>query len=161
MKWKQYQQGMYEYYKTHTDSPLSEKDFLEEVKNYKDKVDKYVVYYGYSRNDKERRKVVYVGTTIQHPMSRWYYHSIHGKNLDFVVAFRFDNEKDMLQKEYEEIVRLKPSKNKIKNRPQNFNVELTKDILESRKGNPLWCQCCLRRHVTMGYKFCYFCEHLK
>ena len=151
---------MYEYYKAHTSQPLSKSDFLEEVKEYKNRDDKYVVYYGYSKKDKEKSKVIYVGTTIQHPMSRWYYHSTHKKDLVFDIAFRFDNEKQMLDKEYEEIKRLRPYLNKIKNRPQNFNVALSEEEINERKGNEKWCQCCLKRHVNKGYRYCYFCSKL-
>jgi len=162
MNWAQYQDGLYEYYKAHTAKPISKYEFLKEVADYKERNDKYVVYYGYSRKDKgANRKVIYVGTTIQHPMSRWYYHSTHKKNLDFEVKFRFDNERDMLEKEYEEIRRLRPSMNKITDRPQNFNVELTQEVLDLRKGNEEWCQCCLRRRVSKGYKYCYFCSALR
>lgn len=158
MNWGQYQDGMYEYYVAHTPRPISKKSFLEEVKKYKGKKDKYVVYYGYSKKDKEKSKVIYVGTTIQHPMSRWYYHSTHKKDLVFEIAFRFDNEKSMLDKEYEEIKRLKPSLNKIKDRPQNFNVALSEEEINARKGNEEWCQCCLKRRVNKGYRYCYFCS---
>lgn len=150
---------MYEYYKSRTNNPIDKDSFLKEVKNYKNREDKFVVYFGYSRKDKsEKRKVIYVGTTIQHPMSRWFYHSTHNKNLDFEIAFRFDNAQDMLIKEYEEIKRLRPSMNKIKDRQQNLNVELTKEILETRKGDSEWCQCCMKRRVSKCYRYCYFCS---
>ena len=158
MRWSDYKNGLYNYYCKHTEHPISREAFDKEVVDDKDRDDKYMAYFGYSRKDTEHQKVVYVGTTIQHPMSRWYYHSIHGKNLDFVEAYRFDNEKDMLDKEWEEIKARKPSMNKIKNRPQNFNVPLTPEVLKSRKGNPEWCQCCLTRRVSKGYKYCYYCS---
>ena len=159
MNWQKYQQGLYEYYRTHTENPLGKEAFLKEVKDYTSRSDKYIVYYGYSRKDsKKNGKVVYIGTTIQHPMSRWFYHSIHQKNLNFVEMFRFDNEYDMLEMEYKKIRELRPAMNKIKNRQQNFNVMLTQDVIELRKGNPEWCQCCLRRHVNKGYRYCYFCS---
>lgn len=87
--------------------------------------------------------------------------SLRGK--DYNIAFvtgkrRFDNEKDMLDKEYELICKYHPSCNTIKDRPQNYNVPLTKEELESRKGNPEWCQCCLKRRVKPGYKYCYNCS---
>ena len=112
-----------------------------------------MVYFGYSRG-----KVVYVGTTIQHPYSRWYYHSMHGKSFEFKEEFRFDNERDMLDKEYEMIQKYHPMYNKIVDRKQNLNVPLTLEELENRKGNPEWCQCCLKRRVNRGYKYCYFCS---
>ena len=107
MSWFAFQKGLYEYYCKHEENPMSRDEFDNAVKKYKDRKDKYIVYYGYSRKDKAHEKVIYVGTTIQHPISRWYYHSIHGKDLDFVEAFRYDNENDMLDKEYEMIQKLK------------------------------------------------------
>ena len=133
-------------------------DFFYDVVAYKERTDKFLVYVGYSRKDKECKKVIYVGTTIQYPLSRWFYHKTHGKNLVFKEYCRFDNEADMLDKEYELIRRFKPSCNKITKRKQNFNVALTVEELEKRKGDPQWCQCCLRRHVSPGYKYCYYCS---
>lgn len=159
MNWKQYQDGMYDYYCRHTDEPLAKEKFLEEVAKYKEEPYKYVVYFGYSKK-KNNDKVLYVGTTIQHPMSRWYYHSTHGKDLRFEVVLRFNNKEVMLEKEYEFIKKLHPTLNKITNRQQNFNVPLTEEELEKRKGSPEWCQCCLKRRVNKGYKYCYFCKKI-
>ena len=153
-----FQKGLYDYYVRHSEQPKSRTEFEEDVKNYKDRKDKYVVYFGYSKKDKAHKNVVYVGTTIQLPISRWYYHSIHGKNLDFVEMYRFDNEQDMLDKEYEMIKRYRPCMNKITNRKQNLNVELSEEELNARKGDPQWCQCCLRRHVNKGYRYCFYCS---
>lgn len=149
---------VYEYYCKHENSPMSKEDFAKSVVDYKERADKYLVYLGYSKKDKEHKKIIYVGTTIQHPMSRWYYHSIHGKDLDFVEYKRFDNENDMLDLEFELIKKHKPSLNKITKRKQNFNVELTEDVLEQRKGDEQWCQCCLKRRVNKGYRYCYWCS---
>jgi len=113
------------------------------------------VYFGYANG-----KVVYVGTTIQHPYSRWYYHSMHGKPFEFKEEFRFNNEQDMLNKEYEMIQKYHPRHNKIVNRKQNFNVELTQEELDSRRNNPEWCQCCLKRRVNRGYRYCYYCSKI-
>lgn len=140
---------------------LSYEAFFDEVKAYKERDDKYLVYVGYSRKDKDCKKIIYVGTTIQYPLSRWFYHKQHGKNLVFKEYCRFDNENDMLDMEYELIQKYHPSCNKITKRRQNYNVVLTPEILESRKGNPEWCQCCLRRHVNKGYKYCYYCQTLR
>lgn len=156
-----FQRGLYEYYKRNLsdgDGVLSYDDFFDMISDYKNRNDKFLVYLGYSRKDKEHKKVVYVGTTIQYPLSRWYYHKIHGKNLEFVEYCRFDNEKDMLAKEYELICKYNPS---IKDRLQNYNVPLTSEELESRKGNPEWCQCCLKRRVRLGYSLCYNCSNFK
>ncbi|MBR4177082.1 MAG: hypothetical protein IKQ53_06755 [Bacteroidales bacterium] len=159
MNWKQYQDGMYDYYCRHTEDPIPKEDFLQEVAKYKEEIYKYVVYFGYSKK-KNNDKVQYVGTTIQHPMSRWYYHSTHGKDLRFEVVLRFNNKEDMLEKEYEFIKKLHPPLNKITKRQQNLNVPLTGEELEKRKGDPEWCQCCLKRRVNKGYKYCYFCSKI-
>lgn len=153
MRWSDYQKGLYDYYKKRVDAPKDYESFLQEVKDYTRRKDKYVVYFGYANG-----KVVYVGTTIQHPYSRWYYHSMHGKPFEFKEEFRFDNEQDMLNKEYEMIQKYHPRFNKIINRKQNLNVELTQEELDNRKGDPQWCPCCLKRHVRPGYKYCYFCS---
>ena len=159
-----FKQGLYDYYCSESAkdgvSPLSFDAFYDEVTAYKERKDKYLVYVGYSRKDKERKRIIYVGTTIQYPLSRWFYHKTHGKNLVFKEYCRFDNENDMLEKEYELIQRYRPSCNKITSRKQNFNVMLSAKELESRKGNPEWCQCCLTRRVSPGYKYCYFCSRI-
>jgi hypothetical protein len=28
----------------------------------------------------------------------------------------------------------------------------------TRKGDSEWCQCCLKRRVSKGYRYCYFCS---
>jgi hypothetical protein len=155
MKWSDYQKGLYGYYKKRVDTPKDYESFLQEVKDYTRRKDKYIVYFGYANG-----KVVYVGTTIQHPYSRWYYHSTHGKPFEFKEEFRFDNEQDMLNKEYEMIQKYHPRHNKIVSRKQNFNVELTQEELDSRMDNPEWCQCCLKRRVNRGYRYCYYCSKI-
>lgn len=159
-----FKQALYDHYCSESAkegvSPLSFDAFFDMVTAYKDRKDKYLVYVGYSRKDKECKRIIYVGTTIQYPLSRWFYHKEHGKNLQFKEYCRFDNEVDMLAKEYEMIQKYRPSCNKIKSRLQNFNVVLTTEELESRKGNPEWCQCCLKRRVSPGYKYCYFCQRV-
>lgn len=159
-----FQKGLYNYYKEECSKegkePLEFTDFIDSVTDYKSREDKYLVYVGYSRNDKECSRIIYVGTTIQYPLSRFYYHKTHGKNFVFKEHSRFDNEKDMLALEYELIKKHHPRHNKITKREQNFNVPLTKEVLESRKGNPEWCQCCLTRRVSKGYTYCYFCSKL-
>lgn len=153
MKWSEYQKGLYDYYKKRVDNPKNYDDFLKEVKDYTSRKDKYIVYCGYANG-----RLMYVGTTIQHPYSRWYYHSTHGKPFNFKEEYRFDNKEDMLNKEYELIQKYHPRCNKITNRKQNLNAVLSSEELESRKGNPKWCQCCLHRHVNLGYKYCYYCS---
>lgn len=161
MRWAEYQDGMYRYYCNHTEQPLPKQEFLDAVKTYRDRSDKYLVYVGYSKKDEAHQKVIYVGTTIQHPMSRWYYHSTHGKDLVFEEYCRFDNSEDMLNKEFELIQRLHPSKNVITHRKQNLNTPLTAEELERRKGDPQWCPQCLRSHVRPGYKGCWYCANGK
>jgi hypothetical protein len=158
MSWKSFQKGLYDYYCSKTENPKSVEEFLNEIVEYKDRKDKYIVYFGYSKKDKDHKTPIYVGTTIQHPMSRWYYHSTHGKDLDFVEMFRFNNSEEMLEKEYELIKKYHPSCNKITKRKQNLNVELTPEVIESRKGSDEWCQCCYRRRVNKGYRYCYYCS---
>ena len=123
------------------------------LKEYKYRQDKYVVYMG-----KNNGTIRYIGTTIQFPLSRFYYHKQHGKDLDFEIVARFRNEKKMLDKEFELIQKYNPSMNKITKRRQNYNVVLTASELECRKWDSTWCQCCLRRHVSPGYKYCYYCS---
>jgi hypothetical protein len=158
---RNYQLGLYNDYLGQEPNPLSFTDFMRLMSEYKYRKDKYLVYVGYSKKDKDCSKIIYVGTTIQFPLSRWYYHKTHGKNLVFKEYKRFDNEKDMLELEYELIKKYRPSCNKITDRPQNFNVALDEETLESRKGNPEWCQCCLKRRVSdKRYKTCYWCAQL-
>lgn len=153
---KQFQLGLYEYYKQKENGELSYDSFYDMVSDYKYRKDKYVVYIG--RSKKNHDNICYIGTTIQYPLSRWYYHKTHHHDFNFEIAFRYDNEKDMLDKEYELIQKYHPSANKITSRPQNYNVPLTTEELESRKGNPEWCQCCLKRRVNEGYRYCYYCS---
>ena len=155
-----FQKELYEYYLSIDDSNnLSFNEFIDMIVEYKNRKDKYVVYIGKSR--KKKNNICYVGTTIQYPLSRWFYHKTHNHNFIFEIVFRFDNEKDMLDKEFELIKKYHPSANKITNRPQNYNVELTEEELEKRKGDLEWCQCCLKRRVNKGYKYCYWCSSLK
>lgn len=156
----EFQRGLYAYYRqiVGEDKALDLQSFIDMLVEYKEREDKYLVYVGYSRKDKDKKNVIYVGTTIQFPLARWYYHKIHGKNLVFEEYKRFDNESDMLDLEYELIKKHRPSCNTITSRRQNFNVALTQEELESRKGNPEWCQCCLKRRVSKGYKYCYYCS---
>lgn len=113
---------------------------------------KYSVYKG-----EVNGKVVYIGTTIQVPSERFRWHKYNGKDFKFTVIKQFDNPEDMLDFEFELIKKYNPKFNKIKRRKQNFNVKLTQEDLESRKGNKSWCQLCLKRHVSTGYTKCYYC----
>ncbi len=102
-------------------------------------------------------KVVYIGTTIQKPSDRFRWHKHNGKNLSFTVLHQFDNEDEMLNKEFELIKDLKPRLNKITHRKQNLNVRLTPEKLSSRKGDKEWCQSCFKRRVNKGYSECMYC----
>lgn len=155
MNFRTFQLKVYKYYiKLNPENDLMEECvFLDLIKNYKDRKDKYVVYEGRDA----RGNICYIGTTIQFPYSRWYYHSIHGKNLNFSILYRFENKEEMLSMEFNLIKKLKPKMNKIKDRKQNLNVSLTPEELSARIGNSEWCQCCLKRRVNKGYSFCYFC----
>lgn len=113
----------------------------------------YTVYKG-----EKKGKIVYIGTTIQKPSDRFRWHRHNGKDLDFTVLFEFDNETEMLDKEFELIKKHNPRMNKIKHRKQNLNKKLTKEELESRRGNNEWCQSCFKRRVNKGYNHCYYCS---
>lgn len=146
---------LYDYYKSKQKGDLSYEDFFDLLTEYKGRKDKYIVYVG-----KKNNKIVYVGTTIRYPISRWFYHKQHGKDFDFEEVFRFNNQDDMLSKEFELIKQYRPIYNKITRRKQNLNVALTKEELENRKGNPEWCQCCFKRRVNKGYTYCFACGRL-
>ena len=113
----------------------------------------YTVYKG-----EQSGKLVYIGTTIQEPAARFRWHKANGNDLKFTVLSQHDNEEEMLDVEFSLIQLHKPRLNKIKDRRQNFNVQLSKDDLESRKGVKEWCQCCLKRRVNKGYKKCFWCS---
>lgn len=159
MTWREFKEGLLDYCNKHSEKKYTMASMDEAIKEYQNKKDKFTVYLGYSRKDKNKKNVIYVGTTIQFPLSRWYYHSTHGKNLNFEVIARFDNEQDMLQLEYDLIQKFHPSCNKITDRIQNFNVCLTEQVLEQRKRNKEWCQKCLRRRVSKGYELCFWCAN--
>jgi len=114
--------------------------------------------YCYVYVGKKNNEVVYVGTTIQNPIERFRWHKNNGKNLEFEVLIKLDNTDDMLKLEYNLIKNFKPSLNKIIDRPQNLNVKLNDNVIESRKGDIEWCQSCLKRRVTNGYKYCKWCS---
>jgi DNA polymerase elongation subunit (family B) len=113
----------------------------------------YTVYKGSKNN-----KILYIGTTIQVPKDRFRWHKHNGKNLNFEVLFQYNNENEMLDKEFELIKKYNPKLNKIKHRRQNLNAPLSKETIESRIGNTEWCQFCLKRRVNVGYKYCMYCS---
>lgn len=112
----------------------------------------YTVYQG-----RKGGNTVYIGTTIQNPKDRFRWHKHNGKNLNFKVLFQFDNEDEMLDKEFELIKKYKPKLNKIKHRKQNLNAVLSNDVINSRKGSAEWCQSCFKRRVNKGYRVCMWC----
>jgi len=122
---------------------------FEELKN----TPKYSVYVG-----RQSGKIVYVGTTTQRPGDRFRHHFANGKKFDFEVMKQCDDEKQMLDEEYKLIQKYNPKYNKIKHRKQNLNKKLSQDQLDLRKGDSEWCQCCLKRRVNKGYKFCLWCS---
>lgn len=114
----------------------------------------FYVYKGLSK----KGKLLYIGTTIQIPKDGFRWHKHNGKNFNFEIIKICENENEMLDIEYQLIKKYRPQFNKIKDRKQNFNIPLSEEELENRKGKKEWCQCCLKRHVNPGYEFCYFCE---
>ena len=131
-------------------------DIFKDAKSKNAMLDKkaYTVYEGF---DKKSSELVYIGTTIQKPKDRFRWHKHNGKDLRFQIVEQFDNEKDMLELEFDLIKKHNPKLNKIKHRKQNLNVKLTKEVLDSRVGDTQWCQCCLKRRVNPGYSKCYYC----
>jgi len=115
-------------------------------------------FYVYKGLDKKTKELLYIGTTIQIPNDRFRWHKANGKNLIFEVIKICENENDMLDYEFQLIQKYKPKLNKISHRKQNLNVLLSDKELESRKGDSHWCQKCLKRHVNVGYKYCYNCS---
>lgn len=116
----------------------------------------FYVYKGLSKEGKNKLK--YIGTTIQIPSERFRWHKYNGKDLIFEIIAICKNQNEMLDLEYRLIKKYNPPMNKIKSRRQNFNVVLSLEELESRKGNKEWCQRCLKRHVNKGYNYCYYCK---
>lgn len=102
--------------------------------------------------------IVYIGTTIQNPKNRFRWHRSNGKDFDFTVLYSFDNQREMLDLEFELIKIHKPKYNKITHRRQNFNVKLTEEQLAERVGDDEWCQSCLKRRANKGYKRCMYCS---
>ena len=117
----------------------------------------FYVYKGLSKEGNNKLK--YIGTTIQVPSERFRWHKYNGKDLLFELIAICQTSTEMLDLEYRLIKKYNPPMNKIKSRRQNFNVILSDEEIESRKGNKEWCQCCLKRHVNKGYSRCYYCSH--
>ncbi len=105
-----------------------------------------------------RGKIVYVGTTIQDdPRKRFYRHKQNGKKCKFKVLKDCPTVEEMLQEEFRLIKELNPKLNKRVNAPQNHNRKLSQEELQSRVGQPEWCQVCLKRHIRAGRKTCSHC----
>ena len=128
-----------------------------EISDIKDKG--FYVYKGLGKKGVTKGKIKYIGTTTQIPSERFRWHEAHGKNLDFQIIAICKDKDEMLDLEFRLIRHCHPSLNKISDRKQNLNTKLTEEELESRKGNPEWCQCCLKRRVNKGYIYCYYCSH--
>ena len=111
----------------------------------------YTVYKG-----EQDGKIVYIGTTIQEPAARFRWHKANGKPFAFTVLSQHQDAEEMLAEELRLIRLHKPKHNK--RRKQNLNVRLTAEQINARKGKSCWCQSCLRRRVSAGYKICLFCS---
>jgi len=117
------------------------------------KAREFLVYRGFD----SKNIIVYIGTTVQEPETRFRYHRHKGLNLRFEVIHKFDTADEMLDKEFELITELKPKYNKITHRRQNLNIRLTNEEIKKRVGDKEWCQTCLKRRVTINYTRCKFC----
>lgn len=111
----------------------------------------YTVYKG-----EKGGKIVYIGTTIQEPEARFRWHRSNGKRFDFTVLSRHPTAEEMLAEELRLIELHKPKYNK--RLKQNLNAKLTPEQLEARRGSHEWCQACLKRRVSAGYRHCYQCS---
>ena len=111
----------------------------------------YSVYKG-----EQNGKIVYIATTIQEPSARFRWHKANGKPFLFTVLTQYNNPEEMLAEELRLILLHKPKHNK--RLKQNLNVKLSNQELESRKINPEWCNNCLKRRVSKGYKVCMYCS---
>lgn len=100
-------------------------------------------------------KIVYIGTTVQEPAARFRWHKANGKPFQFTVLGQYGNAGEMLDEERRLIELHKPKYNK--RLKQNFNVKLTPEQLQARKGDTSWCQSCLKRRVNNGYATCLYC----
>ena len=110
----------------------------------------YTVYEG-----RLRGKLVYIGTTVQPPADRFRWHRANGKDLEFTVLSTHPSALAMLREERRLIELHRPQLNKrVK---QNLNVKLTPEQLAGRRGDPTWCQACLKRRVNKGYTKCFYC----
>jgi hypothetical protein len=117
----------------------------------------YYVYKGLPK-EPEGKRLLYIGTTIQIPADRFRWHKANGKDFRFEIIKICKDENEMLETEFQLIRKYSPKHNKIKSRRQNFNVVLSDDELDKRKGSIEWCQSCLKRRVNKGYRKCFYCS---
>lgn len=112
----------------------------------------YWVYYGMGKAG----KVDYVGTTSKRPSDKFYWHKNNGKDLKFIAIKNFSTAEEMKAYEGVCIVRLKPCLNE---RPYKAvdKRELSAKYVAIRTGSDKWCQECLRKRVSHGYRKCVWC----
>jgi hypothetical protein len=116
----------------------------------------FYVYKGLPK-EKEGKKLLYIGTTIQIPSDRFRWHKANGKDFRFEIIKICKDENEMLDTEFDLIKKYNPKHNKITKRKQNFNRKLSEEEKQLRVGDNNWCQSCLTRRVNKGYKKCYYC----
>lgn len=116
----------------------------------------FYVYKGLPK-EKDGKKLLYIGTTIQIPADRFRWHKANGKDFRFEIIKICKDENEMLDTEFALIKKYNPRYNKITKRKQNFNKKLSDEEKYGRVDNKEWCQCCLTRRVNKGYEFCYYC----
>ena len=102
-------------------------------------------------------KLLYIGTTTQRPADRFRWHKANNKDFVFSVIKICNDADDMLDFEFMLIKAFRPPKNKIMHRRQNLNVKLSEEQLEARRGNPEWCQVCLKRRARGRHSTCKYC----
>lgn len=103
--------------------------------------------------------LVYIGTTIQEPATRFRWHKANGKDFQFTVLSQHATADEMLDEEFRLIQLHKPRYNKITKRRQNLNAKLDPTVLELRAvSGSGWCKVCLKRRVNKGYSKCMYCK---
>ena len=113
----------------------------------------YSVYLGY-RGD----VVQYVGMTSQKPERRFSWHKSNGKRLNFKVVFQSSCEVETKAEEDRLIALHLPTLNKRGIcLPKSY---LTQKDIDARRTSGKWCERCLRRKVSPGYRVCLWCEQV-
>lgn len=101
-------------------------------------------------------EIVHIGITTQEPNVRFRTHEKRKLIERFEVIAEFDDVNDALDLERELILKHTPKYSKrIK---QNDNRRKSPEEIAARKGDPEWCQSCLKRRVNAGYTYCYYCS---